>query len=59
MERYAFILLVLLSAGAVRAQRYERTSCGVRAGLNPVELLDFDRRYVLQHRLAGLCSTSP
>ena len=26
MKRYAFILLVLLSAGAVRAQRYEKTS---------------------------------
>ena len=34
MKRYAFILLVLLSAGAVRAQRYEKNILGVRAGLN-------------------------
>ena len=34
MKRYAFILLVLLSAGAVRAQRYEKNILGVRAGVN-------------------------
>lgn len=33
MKRYAFILLVLLSAGAVRAQRYEKNILGVRAGV--------------------------
>lgn len=34
MKKYAFILLVLLSAGAVRAQRYEKNILGVRAGVN-------------------------
>lgn len=34
MKRYAFILLVLLSAGTARAQRYEKNILGIRAGVN-------------------------